>query len=73
MTIFFLFFLLFFRYHYSHRSSRDLWPEWSGVKHGDELEFTFGQALSEPKMYSAAEVSLANDVVTYWLNFVNTG
>lgn len=62
-----------YRYHYSHRSSTDPWPEYSGVKHGDEIEFTFGHPLTMPKKYSIAEVSFAHDVVTYWTNFVKGG
>ena len=61
------------RYNYGHRSSLDPWPRWSGVKHGDELEFTFGHPLARPGLYTAPEVSLAHDILTYWINFVKTG
>ena len=62
-----------FRYHYSHMSSQNPWPAYSGVKHGDELEFTFGSPLRMPGMYYSKEVSFAFDLNIYWTNFVKTG
>ncbi len=63
------------RYYYAHKSSRDPWPKYTGVKHGDELEFTFGTPLNPDVStgYRADEVGLARDIVTYWTNFVKTG
>ncbi len=67
------FYSLSCRYYFNHMSSRNEWPDWAGVKHGDEIEFTFGLPLANPKDYEAKEVALATDVVTYWTNFVKTG
>eukprot|EP00095_Tigriopus_kingsejongensis_P008411 maker-scaffold9_size846264-snap-gene-7.26 protein:Tk08411 transcript:maker-scaffold9_size846264-snap-gene-7.26-mRNA-1 annotation:"PREDICTED: acetylcholinesterase-like" len=62
-----------YRYHFDHRSSQDPWPEYTGSKHGDEIEFMFGVPLETPELYMAKEVGLAEDMVTYWLNFVKAG
>ena len=62
-----------FRYVYNHQSSNDPWPTWSGSKHGDELEFTFGVPLQNPGLYSAAEIKFSRDILTYWTNFVKNG
>ena len=48
-----------YRYFYNHQSSVDTWPTWSGSKHGDELEFTFGVPLRSPKLYSAQEIKFS--------------
>ena len=62
-----------YRYFYAERSSTDLWPSYTGVKHGDELEFTFGGPLNDPREYDLEEVSLARKMVTYWSNFARNG
>ena len=48
-----------YRYYYNHQSSVDPWPTWSGSKHGDEIEFTFGVPLKMPKLYSAQEIKFS--------------
>ena len=63
----------YFRYFYGEQSSQDEWPKWSGVKHGDELEFSFGIPLANPKQYDVDEIGLARDILTYWINFVKNG
>lgn len=62
-----------YRYYYAHRSSTDPWPRYTGVKHGDEIEFFFGHALTRPASYAVEEISFAQDVITYLTNFVRTG
>lgn len=62
-----------FRFHFNHQSSQDPWPEYTGSKHGDEIEFIFGRPLENPNKYEVEELSLASDMMTYWLNFVKTG
>merc|ERR1711971_397126 len=62
-----------YRYFYNHQSSVDTWPTWSGSKHGDELEFTFGVPLRSPKLYSAQEIKFSRDIITYWTNFAKNG
>ena len=48
-----------YRYFYNHQSSVDPWPTWSGSKHGDETEFTFGLPLKSPELYSAKEIKFS--------------
>ena len=48
-----------YRYYYNHQSSVDPWPTWSGSKHGDEIEYTFGVPLKMPKLYSAQEIKFS--------------
>ncbi len=64
-----------YRYKYAHRSSLDPYPAYTGVKHGDDLEFVFGTPLFEDlsEKYQDEEVALAEDIVNYWSNFVKTG
>jgi acetylcholinesterase len=62
-----------YRYFYNHQSSLSPWPKYTGVKHGDEIELSFGLPLINPEMYETDEVRLAHDIVTYWTNFIKTG
>jgi len=62
-----------YRYHYNHQSSVDPWPTWSGSKHGDEIEFSFGLPLKSPELYSAQEIKFSRDIITYWTNFAKNG
>ena len=63
------------RYFYNHRSSADPWPSYSGVKHGDELEFLFGVPLRQSLVhnYSDDEIILSEDIVNYWTTFASRG
>ncbi len=64
-----------YRYKYAHRSSRDPYPAYTGVKHGDDVEFVFGTPLFDnlSEEYQEEEVELAEDLVNYWSTFVKTG
>lgn len=62
-----------FRYFFNHQSSQNPWPAWSGVKHGDELEFTFGLPLTDRDSYPRKEIRFTRDVVKYWTKFVRRG
>ena len=62
-----------YRYFYNHQSSANPWPAWSGSKHGDEIEFTFGVPSQNPKPYTASEIEFSKDLITYWTNFAKTG
>ena len=64
-----------YRYKYAHRSSRDPYPAYTGVKHGDDVEFVFGTPLFDDlsEEYQEEEVELAEDLVNYWSTFVKTG
>ena len=65
---------IYFRYYYTQRSSTDQWPSYTGVKHGDELEFTFGHPITNlTGNYPEDEAQLSEYIVDYWLNFVIDG
>ena len=61
------------RYFYHHKSSADAWPTWTGSKHGDEIEMTFGVPLQNPRNYKSNEIKFSQDIITYWLNFIQNG
>ena len=61
------------RYFYNHKSSVDAWPTWTGSKHGDEIEMTFGAPLQNPRNYKSNEIKFSRDIITYWLNFIQNG
>ena len=48
---------------------------WKGVKHGDELEFTFGHPLSRHTIhnYTVAERLLSLKMIKYFTDFAKTG
>lgn len=59
-----------YMYHYTHRSSNHLWPDWMGVMHGDEISFVFGEAIDPLNNYTYNEKVLARKMLKYWSNFV---
>ncbi len=63
------------RYHYAHRSSQDPFPEYMGVIHGQELDFTFGGPLFKERAteFEEEELDFARDVLSYWTDFVKSG
>ena len=59
-------------------SSSNPWGVWMGVKHGDELEFTFGHPLNKKKSeghYSSTENErqLSLKIMKYFTEFAKTG
>ena len=76
-------FLLIFRYaetfndvylyYFDHRSSTHPWPSWTGVLHGDEISFIFGEPLNDTFGYSEVEKQLSREMMNYWANFAKTG
>lgn len=62
-----------YMYFFKHRSSRSLWPSWSGVLHGDEINFIFGEPLDPIKRYRREEIDLSKRMMKYWANFAKTG
>ncbi|XP_069103406.1 acetylcholinesterase-like isoform X1 [Argopecten irradians] len=60
-------------YEFAHRSSRQFWPNWMGVMHGDEIFFAFGDPLVNYKNYSNHEKRLSKKMMKYWANFAKTG
>ncbi|XP_046462151.1 acetylcholinesterase-like [Daphnia pulex] len=62
-----------YMYYYTHRSSTQLWPTWTGVLHADEINFVFGEPLNPTKGYLPQEVALSKKMMRYWANFARTG
>ena len=56
-------------------SSSNPWGSWLGVKHGDELEFTFGHSLKtrEGHSYTEDERQFSLKVMKYFTEFAKTG
>lgn len=62
-----------FYYWFSQRWSANPWPPYMGVVHGDEIWFTFGQALNESHSFTEEEKQLSRKMMTYWTNYAKTG
>jgi acetylcholinesterase len=62
-----------YQYYFDQRSSVNPWPDWTGVLHGDEINFIFGEPLNDLFKYTEEEKELARDMMTYWGNFAKTG
>lgn len=67
-----------FLYSFEHRTSALDWPMWTGVMHGQEVEYVFGMPRSKAfvnKFYNftSAERSVSDTVMKYWGNFAKYG
>ena len=62
-----------YSYLFDHRASNHPWPSWTGVLHGDEIPFVFGEPLNVTYGYGEAERQLSREMMTYWANFAKTG
>ena len=62
-----------YMYFFSERASTSAWPTWSGVLHGDEIAFIFGEPLNRSKHYDQSEIALSKRMMSYWANFAKTG
>lgn len=60
-------------YLYNHRSKSSPWPKWTGVLHGDEINYIFGEALNPNKDYTAEEREFGRRMMRYWTNFARYG
>ncbi|CAB0008422.1 unnamed protein product [Nesidiocoris tenuis] len=49
------------------------WPSWTGVMHGDEINYIFGEPLNVAKNYQPWEADLSKRIMNYWANFAKTG
>ncbi|KAM0734792.1 Acetylcholinesterase [Formica fusca] len=55
------------------RTSTNVWGEWMGVMHGDEVEYVFGHPLNQSLVYNAKERDLASRIIRYFSQFAYTG
>nr|QVD39207.1 Acetylcholine esterase [Schistocerca gregaria] len=62
-----------YMYYFKHRSAGNPWPSWTGVMHGDEINYVFGEPLDPRKGYTPHEVELSRRMMRYWANFAKTG
>ncbi|XP_032511934.2 acetylcholinesterase-like [Danaus plexippus] len=62
-----------YTYYYKHRSKNSPWPSWTGVLHGDEINYVFGEPLNPGKNYSPEEIEFSRRLMKYWANFAKTG
>ncbi|NP_001303634.1 acetylcholinesterase-like isoform X1 [Cimex lectularius] len=62
-----------YMYLFSHRSIGNPWPSWTGVMHGDEINYVFGEPLNPTKNYLPSEAELSRRMMNYWANFAKTG
>ncbi|XP_067014479.2 acetylcholinesterase [Anabrus simplex] len=62
-----------YMYYFKHRSLSNPWPSWTGVMHGDEINYIFGEPLDPSKSYHPHEVELSRKIMRYWANFAKTG
>jgi acetylcholinesterase len=62
-----------YMYYFKHRSAGHPWPSWTGVMHGDEINYVFGEPLNPAKNYLPSEVELSKRMMRYWANFAKTG
>lgn len=62
-----------YMYLFTHRSQGNPWPSWTGVMHGDEINYVFGEPLDPAKNYHSQEIELSKRMMNYWANFAKTG
>lgn len=60
-----------FKYVFDVRNPLDAWPTWSGVKHGDELDYLFAKPLLRNQTLEHQSISLF--MIEAWSNFVKYG
>ncbi|KAJ8684458.1 hypothetical protein QAD02_020250 [Eretmocerus hayati] len=61
-----------YMYYYTHRSSINPWPRWTGVMHADEISYIFGEPLDPSKHFKEEEINLSKRMMRYWANFAKT-
>uniref|UniRef100_A0A182J9S0 Carboxylesterase type B domain-containing protein n=1 Tax=Anopheles atroparvus TaxID=41427 RepID=A0A182J9S0_ANOAO len=62
-----------YMYLYTHRSKGNPWPRWTGVMHGDEINYVFGEPLNPSLGYTDDEKDFSRKIMRYWSNFAKTG
>lgn len=60
-------------YFFTQRTSTNLWGEWMGVMHGDEIEYVFGHPLNQSLQYSKEERDLSLRMMQAYSRFALLG
>ncbi|XP_015187995.1 PREDICTED: acetylcholinesterase-like [Polistes dominula] len=60
-------------YFFTQRTSTNLWGEWMGVMHGDEIEYVFGNPLNMSLKYSENERDLSVRMIKVFSQFATDG
>ncbi|XP_011498519.1 PREDICTED: acetylcholinesterase [Ceratosolen solmsi marchali] len=60
-------------YFFTQRSSTNLWGDWMGVMHGDEIEYVFGHPLNSTLKYTERERELAVKMILAFSSFARHG
>ncbi|XP_054924860.1 acetylcholinesterase-like [Dermacentor andersoni] len=61
-----------YQYVFARRYSRNPWPLWMGVIHGEEVAFVFGEPLDHSQRCSEEDKSVSRRLMRYWANFAKT-
>ncbi|XP_037037460.1 acetylcholinesterase-like isoform X2 [Bradysia coprophila] len=62
-----------YMYLYTHRTKSNPWPRWTGVMHGDEINYIFGEPLNPNHSYTEEEKDFSRKIMRYWSNFAKYG
>ncbi|XP_012286467.1 acetylcholinesterase [Orussus abietinus] len=60
-------------YFFTQRTSTNLWGEWMGVMHGDEVEYVFGHPRNMSLEYTKKERDLSLKMMQTYSHFASTG
>ncbi|XP_015603325.1 acetylcholinesterase [Cephus cinctus] len=60
-------------YFFTQRTSTNLWGEWMGVMHGDEIEYVFGHPLNRSLQYTEKEQKLSLRMIMAYKSFALFG
>ena len=63
-----------YKYSFEVRNPLSSWPAWSGIKHGDELDYLFGRPLlTNSKLFSNEHKQISIFMIEAWSNFSKYG
>lgn len=62
-----------FVYRFRHRTESSPYPEWVGVTHADDVDYTFGWPLTDRKRFTNVERKLSRAWINYLVSFARTG
>lgn len=62
-----------YMYLFGCRSKNNPWPSWTGVMHGDEISYVFGEPLNPESQFLEEEKLMSRKIMKYWANFARTG